>query len=135
MKYFATLEEKFHISARPCNILYLLNSQPWFTQSRLSAHHHNIASSSSFFNFARIFSVFSLVFRISKLLELKEFNKTIIPFALVGCETGYSQLGATRLVGYLPALMPAHGIIVKYPASPSRIMVLLKTPGSTTLPC
>ena len=29
------------------------------------------------------------------------FNKTIIPFALVGYETGYSQLGATRLVGYL----------------------------------
>ena len=38
-----------------------------------------------------------------KFLELKEFNKTIIPFALVGYETGYSQLGATRLVGYLPS--------------------------------
>ena len=24
VKYFPTLEEKFHISARPCNILYLL---------------------------------------------------------------------------------------------------------------
>ena len=35
--------------------------------------------------------------------SLKEFNKTIIPFALVGYETGYSQLGATRLVGYLPS--------------------------------
>ena len=34
---------------------------------------------------------------------LKEFDKTIIPFALVGYETGYSQLGATRLVGYLPS--------------------------------
>ena len=32
-----------------------------------------------------------------------EFNKTIIPFALVGYETGYSQLGASRLVGYLPS--------------------------------
>ena len=32
-----------------------------------------------------------------------EFNKIIIPFALVGYETGYSQLGATRLVGYLPS--------------------------------
>ena len=32
--------------------------------------------------------------------SLKEFNKTIIPFALVGYETGYSQLGATRPVGY-----------------------------------
>ena len=55
---------------------------------------HNIASSSTFFDFARIFSLFSLVFRTSKLLEFKEFNKTIIPFALVGYETGYSQLGA-----------------------------------------
>ena len=34
---------------------------------------------------------------------VKEFNKTIIPFALVEYETGYSQLGATRLVGYLPS--------------------------------
>jgi len=31
-----------------------------------------------------------------------EFNKTIIPFALVG-EIGYSQLGPTGLVGYLPS--------------------------------
>ena len=71
---------------------------------RLSDHEvlHNIASSSTFFDFARIFSLFSLVFRTSKLLEFKEFNKTIIPFALVGYESGYSQLGATRLVGYLP---------------------------------
>ena len=64
---------------------------------------HNIASSSSLFDFARIFSLFSLVFRTSKFLEIKEFNKTIIPFALVGYETGYSQLGARRLVGYLPS--------------------------------
>ena len=28
-------------------------------------------------------------------------NKTIIPFALVGYEIGYSQLGPTGLVGYL----------------------------------
>ena len=62
---------------------------------RLSDHKvlHNIASSSSFFDFARIFS---LKLRTSKFLEFKEFNKTIIPFALVGHETGYS-----------------HGIIVK----------------------
>ena len=41
---------------------------------------------------------------------------TIIPFALVGHETGYSQLKATRLVGYLQSQYPtrAHGIIVKY---------------------
>ena len=66
---------------------------------------HNIASVliKSFFDFARICSLFPLVFRTSKFLELKEFNKTIIPFALVGYETGYSQLGATRLVGYLPS--------------------------------
>ena len=72
---------------------------------RLSDHKvlHIIASSSSYFDFARIFSLFSLVFRTSKRLEFKEFNKTIIPFALVGYETGYSQLGATRLVGYLPS--------------------------------
>ena len=56
-----------------------------------------------FFDFARIFSQFSLVFQTSKFLEIKEFNKTIIiPFALVGYESGYSQLGATRIVGYLP---------------------------------
>ena len=41
-----------------------------------------------------------------------EFNKTIIPFALVGYEISYSQLGASRLVGYLPTR--AHGIIVNY---------------------
>ena len=64
---------------------------------------HNIASSSSFINFARIFSLFSLVFRTSKLLEFKEFNKTIIPFVLVGYESGYSQLGAMRLIGYSPS--------------------------------
>ena len=34
---------------------------------------------------------------------VKEFNKTIIPFSLVGYETGYSHLGATRLIGYLPS--------------------------------
>ena len=56
-----------------------------------------------FFDFARIFLLFSLVFRTSKFSKNKEFNKTIIPFALVGYETGYSQLGATRLVGYLPS--------------------------------
>ena len=30
-------------------------------------------------------------------------NKTIIPFALVGYEIGYSQLGPAGLVGYLPS--------------------------------
>ena len=67
------------------------------------SHHpvlHNIASSSIFFDFARIFKLFSLIFCTSKLLQFKEFNKTIIPFALVEYETGYSQLGATRLPHY-----------------------------------
>ena len=31
------------------------------------------------------------------------FNKTIILFALVGYEIGYTQLGPTGLVGYLPS--------------------------------
>ena len=31
------------------------------------------------------------------------FNKKIIPFALVGYEIGYSHLGPTGLVGYLPS--------------------------------
>ena len=48
---------------------------------------HNIASSSSFFDFARIFSLFSLVFRTCKLLEFKEFNETFIPGRQVTNET------------------------------------------------
>ena len=65
---------------------------------RLSDHEvlHNIASSSSFFDFARIFSLFSLLFRTSKVLEFKEFNKTIIPFALVGYESGFIANSALR---------------------------------------
>ena len=61
---------------------------------RLSDHKvlHNIASSSRFRSDFLACLLFSLVFRTSKLLEFKEFNKTIIPFALVGYETGYSQL-------------------------------------------
>ena len=31
------------------------------------------------------------------------FNKTIILFAPIGYEIGYSQLGPTGLVGYLPS--------------------------------
>ena len=31
------------------------------------------------------------------------FNKTIIPLVLVGYEIGFSQLGPTGLVGYLPS--------------------------------
>ena len=69
---------------------------------RLSDHKvlHNIASSSSFFPFRSDFLAFFARISYLKFLEFKEFNKTIIPFALVGYETGYS---ATRLVGYLPS--------------------------------
>ena len=56
-----------------------------------------------FVDFARTFSLFFARISYFKFLEFKEFNKAIIPFALVGYETGYSQLGATRLVGYLPS--------------------------------
>jgi len=65
---------------------------------------HNIASSSRFFfRFRSDFLAFFARISYFKFLEFKEFNKTIIPFALVGYETGYSQLSATRLVGYLPS--------------------------------
>ena len=56
---------------------------------------HNIASSSSFFRFRSDFLTFFARISYFKFLEFKEFNKTIIiPFALVGYDTGYSQLGA-----------------------------------------
>ena len=47
----------------------------------------------------------AVIARISyfKFLEFKEFSKTIIPFALVGYETGCSQLCRTGLVRYLPS--------------------------------
>ena len=64
---------------------------------------HNMASSSSFFLFRSDFLAFLARISYSKFLEFKEFDKIIIPFALVGYETGCSQLGATRLVGYLPS--------------------------------
>ena len=75
----------------------------WFTQSWLSAHIHNIVSLSSFFRFRSDFLVFFARISYFKFLEFTEFNETIIPFALVGYETVYSQLGATGLVGYLPS--------------------------------
>ena len=80
------------------------NARSVFCDERLSDHMvlHNIASSSSFFRFHSDFLAFFARISYFKFLEFKEFNKTIIPWALVGYETGYSQLGATRLVGYLP---------------------------------
>ena len=57
---------------------------------RLSDHKvlHNIASSSSFFRFRLDFLAFFARISYFKFLEFKEFNKTIIPFALVRYETG-----------------------------------------------
>ena len=63
---------------------------------------HNIAYSSSFFLISLRFSHFFRSYFALQIFGVKESSKTIIPFALVGYETGYSQLGATRLVGYLP---------------------------------
>ena len=68
---------------------------------------HNTLSSSRFFDFAWNFLLFSLVFRTSKFLEFKEFNKTIIPFALVGYETW-------RYICAILYPTSANGIIVKY---------------------
>ena len=80
--------------------------EPTYTSVWPQGITHYCISIKFFFVFAQIFSLFSLLFRTSKFLEFKEFNKTIIiiiPFALVGYETGYSQLGAMRLVVYLPS--------------------------------
>ena len=76
---------------------------------RLSDHKvlHNIASSSSF-RFRSDFLAFFARIPYFKFLEFKEFNKTIMPFVFVGYETGYSQLGATRLVPYLPGSLRNH---------------------------
>ena len=63
---------------------------------------HNIASSSSFLRCRSDFLAFFARISYFKFLEFKEFNKTIIPFAFVGYDNGYGQLGATRLFGYLP---------------------------------
>ena len=43
VKYFSTLEEKFRISARPCNILYLLNHDTNETLSHLFCYPEEIA--------------------------------------------------------------------------------------------
>ena len=76
---------------------------------RLSDHKllHNIASSSSFFSIPLgFFSLFSLVFRTSNLWSLRNLTKQLFHLRFIGYETGYSQLGTTRLVGYLPSHNP-----------------------------
>ena len=72
---------------------------------------HNIASV-----LIKVFSIslgfagfFRSFFLLSKLLEFKEFNKTIIPFTLVGYETGYSYWLFT--ISYPTSV---NGIIVNY---------------------
>ena len=57
----------------------------------------------SSFRFRSDFLAFFARISYFKFLEFKEFNNTIIPFALVGYETGYSQVGDTRLAAYLPS--------------------------------
>ena len=61
---------------------------------------HNIASSSSFLQFRLDFLASFTRILYFKFLELKEFNKTIIPFALVGYETDYSRSAYCQL-GFL----------------------------------
>ena len=70
---------------------------------RLSDHKvlHNIASSPSFFRFRSDFLAFFAHLSYFKFLEFKEFNKTIIPFALVGYKTDYSQLCASLAIYHL----------------------------------
>ena len=68
------------------------------TRCYTTSHLHHV-----FFRFRSDFLAFFARISNFKFLEFKEFNKTIIPFALVGYETGYSQLGATHLAGYLPS--------------------------------
>ena len=68
------------------------------TRCYTTSHLHQV-----FLRFRSDFLAFFAHILYFKFLEFKEFNKSIIPFALVGYETGYSQLDATRLVGYLPS--------------------------------
>ena len=56
-----------------------------------------------FFSISLGFFAFFRSYFVLQIFGFKEFNKTIIPFVLVGYETSYSQLGAMRLVGYLPS--------------------------------
>ena len=81
--------------------MFFVMSQYVYLTSRgyTTSHLHQV-----FFRFRTDFLAFVAGISYFKFLDFKEFNKTIIPFALVGYETGYSQLGATRLVGYLPSL-------------------------------
>ena len=78
------------------------------TSLRLSDHKvlQNIASSSSFFRFRSDFLVFFSRISYFKFLEFKEFNKTIIPFALAGYETGYTDYIMTKPIKSLELHFP-----------------------------
>ena len=70
-----------------------------------------------FFSISLGFSYFFCLYFVLQIFGFKEFNKTIIiPFALVGHETGYSQLGAMPHCLLITISYPtrAHGIIVNY---------------------
>ena len=65
---------------------------------------HNIASSSIFVRFRTDFLAFFARISYFKFLEFKNLIKQLFHSCLLDMsETGYSQLGATRLVGYLPS--------------------------------
>ena len=83
------------------------------TRCYTTSHLHQV-----FFRCRSDFLAFFARISYFKFFEFKEFNKTIIPFVLVGYETGYSQLGATRLVGYLPS----PGAHEMEPASPTQAL-------------
>ena len=80
-----------------------------------TSHLHQV-----FFPFRSDFLAFFSRISNFKLLEFKEFNKTIIPFALVGYETGYStRRYAPRWLFTISYPTRAHGIILN---SQPRIM-------------
>ena len=83
-----------------------------FVMSLRLSDHKVVTQHRVFIKFFSISPGFSRFFRSYFLLQIfgfKEFNKTIIPFALVVYETGYSQWLFT--ISYPTR---AHGIIVKY---------------------
>ena len=71
----------------------------FFCDEPMSVLPQGVTKHCIFINFFSISLGFSRFFRwCFKFLESKELNKTIISFALVGYETGYSQLSAVHLV-------------------------------------
>jgi len=83
------------------------------TRCYTKSHLHQV-----FFRFRSDFLTFFAGISYFIFLEFKEFNKTIIPFALVGYETGHSQLSAMHLMAIYQFTISystrPHGIIVKY---------------------